>query len=579
MLRSRTIPITTLAIMLLLSVVLVGMFLYSDIILLSSNRVRSLNSNNNNIHATIFNSNNNNNNNNEDSTSIPNLGVNRLDNHRNQPITITKTTTNYKHINSSSWNSPQLFHRTSPTLIEGAILVKADRSSTNPFYFKSSPHWYKPPQPGCTGWGLLNLIRYSHHCGVCFQSSQSTLKNKPFTTSTSNLICPPEYSTGTLTIQEFPHDDQTPLYGLMYPMALRRSHSAAPGKSIPRTWETLKLQCRLNVPLPSHFSDASLVMFDASNSSIIIKFDIAPYDSVPPQPPTATRNHHQHQESVVCSRGLFGNDVESFSVRRFVSFYLEKWKFDRVIMYQVGLDRMLYKLDAYLINRIEDGSFIIIDVREQFQHWYGFLSTDAALFSATVAQVLLKTDCYSRARALQAKWTLHVDMDEFLVESRYWKGIQYSSFNEYAQARHPNLIWLSFGKVTSDLPSACDCNVLDFNEFIVNGQKEHELEWEKAKYQDIGPFWMDERNKTYWHYGRAKLAIRVDGSLYPDNFGLGFHRFHPCSITHTAKADYKEFGMHVEPKSELYLREYRCINQANEKQSCSEATFMRDFFS
>mmetsp|Transcript_17893 Transcript_17893/g.29035 ORF Transcript_17893/g.29035 Transcript_17893/m.29035 type:complete len:536 (-) Transcript_17893:769-2376(-) len=114
--------------------------------------------------------------------------------------------------------------------------------------------------------------------------------------------------------------------------------------------------------------------------------------------------------AVVCGRGLYG-DFSADSIAKQVEFYQHQG-LGAVIMYEIGLAniRDRWKLNKY----IENGSLILVDLRDSIQRLYGSRAIYVLLRTFAVGQMWLKFDCAIRAELMGYDWILHVDVDEYV---------------------------------------------------------------------------------------------------------------------------------------------------------------------
>lgn len=170
-------------------------------------------------------------------------------------------------------------------------------------------------------------------------------------------------------------------------------------------------------------------------------------------------------------------------VEYFARIYLDYWRFDKVILYSVGLDALAGEwrttTNPRITRWIDQGKLVIVDLRDEFQFFYGMQSSYALLTSHSVAQNLLKIDCLARSKSLNARWTLHVDVDEILVPgpnmlNQGWKSKSWSEISK-AKPFPENAEFVSFAAV---FPSIAQ---MDLEEFEVCTKQSDTSNWSDAE--------------------------------------------------------------------------------------------------
>lgn len=280
-------------------------------------------------------------------------------------------------------------------------------------------------------------------------------------------------------------------------------------------------------------------------------------------------------EDVICGRAPFGDEFQPLALLNFVKWYVARWKFHRVVVYQIGGDRSSdYDFDERAgleISKLQaEGKLIVIDIRNELQNWFGHKAVETVLFNSNALQMFLKMDCFNRAQAQgNVRWILSPDFDEFLMESGGNANLQYSSFQDfhmqYSKQHGTNYDWYSFGSLLvkdSNLP--CTCADFDIDEFMRAASGEHKQELNTGRDEpSLRPFYfIEEHGRRYWDgpRGKRKYAIKLDSISQLDSSGLGVHFL-------DAEYDYLFFnparrarGLEVDPFHTLYVREYTCMH-------------------
>jgi Glycosyltransferase family 92 len=292
----------------------------------------------------------------------------------------------------------------------------------------------------------------------------------------------------------------------------------------------------------------------------------------------------------VCTRGMYG---ETFSPQRladFASFYLNRWKFESIIIYELGMTSHRTMFDVINKERslrklVEEGKLIVVDLRDNLQRSYGMLYQEILLSSAAIGQLYTIQDCFSRAKSNQARWVLTVDIDEWLTYGDA-HAVPPSSFAEYAAVVERKFL----PKKLSTINFKAKWKVKEISDPSIcrlcgEGKWDEETVWKFHRDVELPPF----RGETEWgptgkvlitvqeklrilqgrHKinedeagnggGNGKYAVRLDEGYEPRSFGLGIHTVEPYCVygkEHTSERTYKA------PMRDMYIRHYRdCGNQ------------------
>jgi hypothetical protein len=331
---------------------------------------------------------------------------------------------------------------------------------------------------------------------------------------------------------------------------VRRRPFSEQEKSYMAFYETAILICELPSPVPvgveGRMRIDSLADFQVSTNAYIA--------------PSAKK------DDVVCSRGVYG-DIDFLAVVRFAEFYLERWKFSRVIVYEVGLSNLLTSERPDVAKRIAQlkGRLIVVDLRTELQRMYGRRWHDVVFTTASVFQMSLKGDCMSRAKALGARWTLHVDLDEYMFsgnpEQHKVQATQFPTFSEWADATIPDVgVRFSMGveRVQDKSSVVCKCGRSDgttdwLQDFVSQTFEDHQVALEAAPNR-WDPF-VHGASGSQSFQGKRKMLLRLDHERVETSYitvhslMFGFNRLLP-----------ELPGRDADPFKELYMREYMCVN-------------------
>jgi len=285
-----------------------------------------------------------------------------------------------------------------------------------------------------------------------------------------------------------------------------------------------------------------------------------------PPPPQVKRG-----ETVVCGRAVFA-ELAGSQLASFVDFYSSAWRFDRVIVYAVGMDRDLAH-HPEVMSLVRAGKLIVVDLRDELLRVYSHLASDVVYFSHCNGQMALKMDCLARARSMGARWVLNVDVDEMLVPGaeRLWRGESLvpppGGFRALVEPLGKP--WVSFGiydVYTDAIPCENASYVGDWSGFFARTARQHvDVEWpEWQRKRKLPPFRGSRScNPMACHgaKGGRKVAIRVDrDDFHPP--GVGVHELYECAQLPEASVydDLQAAGATVNA-TEYYIRHYRCLNQ------------------
>ena len=265
--------------------------------------------------------------------------------------------------------------------------------------------------------------------------------------------------------------------------------------------------------------------------------------------------------SAVCVKGIFGKKFSTNTVVQFVRHYLDNWKMDKVILYEVGATRGLVLMD--IIERIKilhdyyvQGRLITIDIRDSMQRMYGAITTDPVMFSAVHGQMMAFSDCMMRAKLEGLEWVLNVDYDELLTfgvehptaretfaglvhrQEEYFLAERKKNASRY---QYPMRVMQFFRRapiVGED--SVCeDCRQWD-------QQKIFELHRAKEGYNESLEVWP------------GKFAVRVNAtSAYPLTNACGVH---VVASKGAFERGFTSERLRIVPQTDVYLRHYSCMN-------------------
>ena len=498
--------------------------------------------------------------------------------------TTTTTTTGSRLVNvndddtgkrNEAWARAALFHVVDERTVAGAFAVRRPRARGGWWDTTNATEWGGAETGPCPRYNDVgDIVAKRLRCALCVRGGGPCVAQD-----------------GRLVIHARVRDDAIPLYEAAFPMAKQRSYVRRDLREFRAKFKAAYAKCVFEEAISSTESWGGAAMAELR---LIDSFAAAPapaagVDSGAPRIAALfdvslsffAKPERGDPEDVVCSRGLFG-PVDPSALMRFVTHHVGRWGFRRVILYQIGLDFAPFRIEP-LAELVRTGVVVVVDARSVLQRLYGSLAVDVAMFSVSTLQMVLRGDCVARAMAMRARWTLLFDVDELLFVGRDAPLLSSSSSSASDGASFAEWVathgskenpprWVSFAKVGVSARSACACwprsqrlvGGDDDNEFWRLARAEHEAEWAAASARGFGslpgPFFHRD-NRTHAQYGRAKIAIRLDD---PDSridlFGVELHRVFPCwrgTRTHSSS-----LGSHLNPTTGLYIREYRCLNEA-----------------
>jgi hypothetical protein len=452
-------------------------------------------------------------------------------------INIANSNIESKRNYSKAWHFPGLFHFTNDGhTIEGPVVARF-KVRNGLFDLTQESLWTQVQSKHCG----MTVEKYIPGCSWCSSRNPSICRND-----------------GTLTVARM-QDSHTRVHKTTVQLIQSRSYSRPEDTYHPQ-YRVFSLRC-----------DFASRVIEAEDSEGVIRLIGA--ESFSARTNILLRN--SESENVVCSRALFGN-VDPISLLRFTKYYLERWKFSKVIFYEVGLDYMVQDASVHSVDDkthkelrelIASDSLIIVDVRDELQRLYGPQFWDVAVLTATVMQMPLKNDCIARSKALGVRWSVHLDLDELLFESLHAPGIGPSlspdlpwrcdSFDKFLDLHGlADDLWVSFSVVTANTSEPCRCGdgSYDTLEFVKAGNIIHRKELEDLPGYP-GPF-IYSRGSMNAQYGKRKYALRLDKSEV-HTFALGIHKIHPyCGFGNVTAS----LGHNLDPWKHLYIREYDCLN-------------------
>ncbi|KAH9255563.1 hypothetical protein BASA81_006393 [Batrachochytrium salamandrivorans] len=353
-----------------------------------------------------------------------------------------------------------------------------------------------------------------------------------------------------------------------------RSYSANLTKYM-AAYRPLFARCELSAPFPVANSgsggDGIGLLRLVSNKQLELK--------VNPPPPVNFGSSSGKEEDVVCGRGVFGQTSDPVSILRFVEFYTQHWKFSRVILYNIGLKD--FHLASELVEVIESGKLIVVDFTKELERLYGELWREVVLYSNNVYQNELKFDCSTRAKSLGARWTLHIDLDEYLFDStNATTSSKFSTFGEYARSKfddQPRHLSFAIQTIPHDQNKLCQCsNKFPIDQFVAEEAVKHADEIERFPGLP-GPF-HNTNGRMSAQRGKRKLLVRIDHySHEPYEFNpwyIGVHQLRHCALVGNNGGECASLdllGRQVDPLREMYIREFSCAN----REICQSKRFER----
>lgn len=356
---------------------------------------------------------------------------------------------------------------------------------------------------------------------------------------------------GRLVVFKPSGDVKGPLANGIGAYTASRPHSANLTKYM-AAYRPLFARCELSTPLVARDGDGIGLLRLVSNTQLELKVNPPLSGSV------------KADEDVVCGRGVFGQTLDPVSILRFVEFYTQHWKFSRVVLYNVGLKD--FHLASELAEVIASGKLIVVDFTKELERLYGELWREVVLYSNNVYQNELKFDCSTRAKSLGARWTLHIDLDEYLFDaSNATATPEFATFGEYAQSKFGEQTrHLSFAiqTIPHDDNRLCQCSgggEFPIDRFVAEEAAKHANE--TARLPGLpGPF-HHTNGRMSAQRGKRKLLVRIDREFNP--WYIGVHQLRHCAFADKAGecARLDVLGRQVDPLGELYLREFSCANR------------------
>ncbi|KAH9251326.1 hypothetical protein BASA81_010737 [Batrachochytrium salamandrivorans] len=280
-----------------------------------------------------------------------------------------------------------------------------------------------------------------------------------------------------------------------------------------------------------------------------------------PQQPLVKRPRNQ---TAVCTKAFYGTGINPHTIERFVVHYLETWKFDYIIMYELGttvgtLLKDVIQQSTVLQRYARANKLVLIDFRQELQREYGAIAGDMVLLSSKNGQLVVSSDCINRAKSIftQVEWVLLIDWDEILTVAPY-RQVKPESFASFAaeksaflhsKGKHRYEVEvLDFERHRASENLICDdcgANIEPWNQTLA---MDYALQHEAAQFL----------NKTQRTETLKKYALRIsqDG-LFPTAASYGVHDLGRCA--------YREDGglRYSVSLQDVYLRHYKCLNKDN----------------
>ena len=268
------------------------------------------------------------------------------------------------------------------------------------------------------------------------------------------------------------------------------------------------------------------------NISEVVIFNVNPYI------PISTRT----RSSFLCLKGAWGNEVSLQALELFAHLYLNIWKVDVLVVYEVGLvfgELMIEKILAskklaalYFQKRI-----VVVDLRNAMQRLYGGLSQDVSLFTTVSSQLITISDCLIRGKVEGLQWGIVIDMDELLLSANPDRQEIWSDFVARQERNHANL--------------SEPLNVINFKGCTGSEEicKKNNCK-EDWNYYEAGPCTAGD--------GAFKYAVRL-------NFSNQYPLISNCGIHHVANSGsfQKQVGVYstAVPINDMYILHLRCFNK------------------
>jgi hypothetical protein len=213
------------------------------------------------------------------------------------------------------------------------------------------------------------------------------------------------------------------------------------------------------------------------------------------------------------------------------------------------------------------------------------LYTDMLMYSHGVGHAMAHMDCAMRAKELGAKWTLFLDLDEYLVPGANVSLSRAPTWDEFV-ADHPketafvfsalSVNYKKFARVFGTKREVCFC-AEDFSAsrfLLLERQRHIEEEFELAKPSD--PWDCRFEALRYWtkcsdFHATRKLAIFNSPEFDFNPAGVGTHHLHECGEVSLAKSckRNRRRALTVDPHL-MYLRHYSCLNAPCEQSSTTQ---------
>lgn len=334
-------------------------------------------------------------------------------------------------------------------------------------------------------------------------------------------------------------------------VAMRPEHSSAYGKA---EIDQVYFSCsKLNAALPV-------------GESGVLTLDNFPNFVHPVAPVLKNLDHHPvktRRKTAVCTKAFYGTGSNTHTIERFVRHYLETWKFDYIIMYELGTTVGVLMQDIIhnsptLSRYYSEGKLVLIDFRQELQREYGAIAGDMVLLSSKNGQLFVSSDCINRAKSVYTdiEWVLLVDWDEILTIGPYRKFIP-ESFAAFAEEKSRFLKHKGKSRYEVDVldlqrhraPDTSICDECGATEtWDQDTWTYHALKFEAPQFL----------NKSLYTESMNKYAVRItqDG-MFPRAWAYGVHVLSKCAFQSDGGLRYL-VALH-----DVYLRHYKCLNRQN----------------
>lgn len=331
--------------------------------------------------------------------------------------------------------------------------------------------------------------------------------------------------------------------GTMDMITMRSAHDSRNGKS---ELDQLYFTCSaLNAPLPEN-QDGMLHLEDFPALAL-------PVAAYKPVSSSSTR-----YKTAVCTKAFYGKGINQYTIIKFIVHYLENWKFDYIILYELGttvglLLKDVIAGDAKLLNYLKQGRLVLVDFRDDLQRAYGPIRGDMTLFSSKNGQMMVSADCINRAKStlVDVDWVLLVDWDEYLaIGPMNELGTQ--TFADFAATRQAanGKSRLQVIEFERHRPVSDDSICLDCDNLYVSWDQVHWATY--ANKHEIDQF----LNTTSKTEPAKKYAVRIDSTEIPRTWAYGVHVISRCAYRHGRG------NRLMVPIVDVYIRHYRCLNRA-----------------